>query len=279
VLLVLIDRALMAYRSVALLCTIEADRRPPIGPLMRIFFVSTFLGTFLPASVGGDLVRSYSLAKLNVDGGDAVASVLMDRVLGVAAVLAMALVGLTLAPSLSRNPTILAGLALAGALCVVVIAAVFSRAAARLAAALASRMPIGAVRRAASRVLDSVRKYSAYPRQLAAVLAGSIGVQVLRIVQAYYLGRGLGIDASPLVYFAFIPLILLVMLLPVTFNGIGTGQAAFVWFFAQAGVPAASAFTLSVLFIALGIIGNLPGAILYLTGPPKGGHYARGVHT
>ena len=43
---------------------------------MRIFFVSTFVGTFLPASVGGDAVRAYSLAQLNVDGGDAVASVL-----------------------------------------------------------------------------------------------------------------------------------------------------------------------------------------------------------
>ena len=31
VLLVLVDRALMAYRWVALLCTIESERRPPIG--------------------------------------------------------------------------------------------------------------------------------------------------------------------------------------------------------------------------------------------------------
>ena len=61
---------------------------------MRIFFVSTFVGTFLPASVGGDAVRAYSLAKLNVGGGDAVASVFMDRMLGVASVLVMALVGL-----------------------------------------------------------------------------------------------------------------------------------------------------------------------------------------
>ena len=67
-------------------------------------------------------------------------------------------------------------------------------------------------------------------------------------------------------YFAFIPLILLVMLLPVTFNGIGTSQAAFVWFFGRVGVPAAAAFALSVLFVALGIVGNLPGGILYAIG-------------
>ncbi len=103
VLLVLVDRALMAYRWVALLCTIEADRRPPMAPLMRVFFVSTFVGTFLPASIGGDIVRSYRLARLNVDAGDAVASVLMDRLLGVASIFLMALAGLALARDLAQN--------------------------------------------------------------------------------------------------------------------------------------------------------------------------------
>ena len=96
------------------------------------------------------------------------------------------------------------------------------------------------------------------------MLASSIAVQVLRVIQAYYLGRGLGIDVPLFTYFAFIPLILLAMLLPVTFNGIGTSQAAFLWFFGHAGVPLPAAFALSVLFVALGIIGNLPGALLYV---------------
>ncbi len=70
---------------------------------MRIFFVSTFVGTFLPASVGGDAVRAYSLSRLNVNGGDAVASVFMDRMLGVASVLLMALVGLGSSRDLAGN--------------------------------------------------------------------------------------------------------------------------------------------------------------------------------
>ena len=65
------------------------------------------------------------------------------------------------------------------------------------------------------------------------------------------------------------PLILLVMLLPVTFNGIGTSQAAFVWFFGRAGIPAPPAFALSVLFVALGVVGNLPGGLLYAFGRAK----------
>jgi uncharacterized protein (TIRG00374 family) len=266
-LLVLLDRTLMAYRWVALLCTIEADRRPPIAPLMRVFFVSTFVGTFLPASIGGDVVRSYGLARLNVDAGAAVASVLMDRLLGVASILLMALLGLTLARNLASNAAIIAALAVAAAVCLAALLLIFNARLAALASAAAARLPSGGVRRTAVAVFDSVRKYAAHSPRLAAVLACSVAVQALRVVQAYFLGRGLGIDAPASAYFAFVPLILLVMLLPVTFNGIGTAQAAFVWFFAQAGVPSPAAFALSVLFIALGIVGNLPGAVLYALGP------------
>ena len=62
------------------------------------------------------------------------------------------------------------------------------------------------------------------------------------------------------------PLILLVMLLPITVNGIGTSQAAFIWFFARAQTPPHEAFVLSVLFVALQVVGNLPGAFLGAAG-------------
>jgi uncharacterized protein (TIRG00374 family) len=265
VMLVLADRALMAYRWVVLLCTLEADRRPPLGALMRIFFVSTFIGTFLPASVGGEAVRAYSLSKLDVGIGDAVASVFMDRMLGVASLLLLAVSGLLLARDLAGNVTILASLAVAAAICMGTLIVIFSETAAAWAARLIAMLP-GAAQALAQTMLTSVRRYAIYHRQLVNVLGGSVVVQILRIVQAYFIGRGLGIEASLVAYFSFIPLILLVMLLPVTFNGIGTSQAAFVWFFARIGVPAAASFALSVLFVALGIVGNLPGGLLYATG-------------
>ena len=118
--------------------------------------------------------------------------------------------------------------------------------------------------------MESIQRYATHHAQLAKVLVGSVAVQALRILQAYYLGRSLGIEASLSTYFAFLPLILLVMLLPVTVSGLGTGQAAFLWFFSRAGVPAAAAFALSMLYIGLGIVGNLPGGILYATSRRSG---------
>ena len=46
------------------------------------------------------------------------------------------------------------------------------------------------------------------------------------------------------VYFALVPIILLIVLMPITINGIGTTQAGFVWLFGRAGVGSAPAFAL-----------------------------------
>src|SRR5262249_4028455 len=113
--LVLVHRTLLACRWLRLLCIIDRADRPPLAETMRIFFVSTFVGTFLPASIGADAVRAYGMTRLNVRGRDAVASVFMDRMLGVASILVMAAVGLTLARGLRGNGTVVLALVVGGA--------------------------------------------------------------------------------------------------------------------------------------------------------------------
>lgn len=266
--LVVVDRALMAYRWIVLLRPIDRTARPPLGSLIRVFFVSTFAGTFLPASVGGDLVRAYGLSQLRVQPGQAVASVLMDRFIGLVSILVVGVVGLTIAQAgdLASGATVAFPLAAATGLSLAAGAVVFSERAASAAQRLALALPSERLRRIAIDLTRATRSYGQHHADLGNVLFGSIAVQALRILQAYCLGLALAIDAPLATYFALIPLILLVMLLPVSINGIGPSQLAFVWFFGRAGVPDAQAFALSVLFVALGIVGNLPGGVLYAFG-------------
>ena len=264
ILLVVVDRGLMAYRWLVLLRPVAAEWLPRFATVMQIFFVSTFLGTFLPASIGGDVVRAYSLARHDANGTPAaVASVFMDRMLGVASILVLGVVALPFVPDLATDRIILAGLLVAAIACGVTLLLVFSVRAARTAQRLLVLLPVAAVQRAAVGIVNAIQQYAASHRELLLVLGASVGVQVLRVVQAYCLGRALDMATPLAVYFAFVPLILLAMLLPVTINGLGTSQAAFVWFFARTGVAAADAFALSILFVALGIVGNLPGGVLY----------------
>jgi uncharacterized protein (TIRG00374 family) len=265
--LVLIDRALMAYRAVALLAPIEPRRRPPLGDVVRIFFESTFLGTFLPASIGGDAARAFALAQLQVPGAAAVASVLMDRLLGVVSILIVGVAGLLLSRrgDFASTRAIELSLTIGGLAALAASTVVFSERAAAIAQYIAARLPFAPLRRIGGDLTRATRAYGTHHGTLAAVLAASVAVQAIRIVQAYCLGRSLHIDATLAVYFEFIPLILLVMLLPVSINGIGPSQVAFVWFFAKAGVPDAQSFALSILFVALGIVGNLPGGLIWAT--------------
>jgi uncharacterized protein (TIRG00374 family) len=262
--LVLLDRALMAYRWIGLLGALSPGTRPPLAEVMRIFFVSTFTGTFLP-SVGADMYRAYLLAQLNVRPAESAASVLIDRVLGVVSMVLVAAAALFFLSD-RDIPGLFPALALAAAGCVAAAAAVFSERAALLAVRAAEQVPLPYLHHVARGLTDAVRRYADHRGALLSVLALSIGVQILRVVQAYCLGRALGIDATFMTYLAFIPVIVLVMQIPITISGLGTSQYAFEWLFGRAGVPSPQSVALSILFIALGIIGNLPGAILYVFG-------------
>jgi hypothetical protein len=263
--LVLLDRTLMAYRWLVLLRTSSAGPLP-LRAVLRVFLVSTFVGTFLPASVGGDAVRSIALARHGVPMADAVASVLVDRVLGTVSLLLLAAASIWFAPP--GLPGWLApvtlGLAIVG--CIAVVLGLFDTTAERWTQGLIGRFTRGKLHKAGTNLLTSLRSYNHYPRALGNVLVGSIGVQLLRITQAWLLGLALGLTPGFTAYLVYIPVILVVMLLPVTINGLGTSQAAFVWLFAASGVATADAFALSILFLALGTLGNLPGGLLYATG-------------
>jgi uncharacterized protein (TIRG00374 family) len=256
--LTLFDRSLMAWRWLVLLRPIPAADRPSLARIMRIFFVSTFVGTFLPASVGGDLVRAYALAKDRVPMSLAAASVAMDRALGVVSILLLGLVSLAAAPRQSP-PGMWIVISLGTTACLALAAVIFSTRAAVVVSSLLDWLPGTLLRRLAAKLLGAVREYRFHHAALASVLAGSVGVQVLRVMQAWLLGVGLGIAAPLPAYFVCIPIILLVMLLPVTMNGLGTSQAAFVWCFGAIGVARSDAFALSILFVALGVVGNLYG--------------------
>jgi hypothetical protein len=265
--LVVADRTLMALRWLWLLGPFS--RRPDgshsvhLGTALHVFFVSTFVGTFLPASIGSDAVRAAAMNRSGVPMADAVASVFMDRVLGILSLLIMSVAGLWGARELPAQEAVMAALVLTALGCGAVAFAVFSPRMAVLLTAVLRRLPGIRAHRAGAAVLEAVQRYAAHHRLLAAVTSASVGVQMLRVLQAWCLGLGLGLAAPLSAYFSFVPLILLVMLLPVTVSGLGTSQAAFVLFFAAAGVPAAGAFALSLLFIALGVVGNLPGGILW----------------
>jgi Lysylphosphatidylglycerol synthase TM region len=66
----------------------------PIGSLLASYFAGMFVSIFLPGSFGGDVYRSYQIGQRIKDTEVAIASVFLERFTGLAAVFALALIGL-----------------------------------------------------------------------------------------------------------------------------------------------------------------------------------------
>jgi len=186
----------------------------------------------------------------------------MDRALGVLSVVIVAAVALPFATVNGRGELV-AILAVVAAVCAVAAAVVFSERAADVVRATAARIPIPLLHKVTAALTAAVRAYAHHHGALLRVLVESILVQIFRVVQAWCLGQALGIGLSLTTYFAFIPLIVFIMQIPITPNGLGTTQVAFDRFLVPQGAAPPQVFALSVLFLGLGILGSLPGGVLY----------------
>lgn len=256
--LVAVDRCVMILRWILLLrarainiSTAEAT---------RLFLVSSFVGSFLPAGVGADAARAYGLSRDSATGSDAVASVAVDRLLGVLSLVVMAVVGIV-----SWTPEGRSDWRIAAAIIVMAVACGSAFWANEILRFVIPDHRHGRYfTRRVLKLADAVGRYRGHRGVLLHVMAWSIVVQVLRVTQAYLLGLGLGMTVPYAYFLLFMPLGLLLLLLPISVSGFGVPQAGFVWMLKPMGVPDSQSFALSTLIVLTGLAGNLPGLLLWL---------------
>ena len=265
--LVFLDRAVMAWRWIQLLRASGSGADPRLGAVMRVFFISSFAGTFMPGA--GDAARAIGVARLDVRGGDAVGSVVVDRLLGMLSMLALGLAGLLAAGPLVERRVLLLAVVVAIAAAAASILLLFDSRVLGGLVRLAGRGRVPRVERLAGKALAGIRQYGRHRRVLVVVFAASLAVQAIRTLQAWCLGLAIGMSVAGIWYVAFVPLITLVMQVPISVSGIGTSQVGFQYLFSSVGGDAALAVVLSVLYLALGWVGILPGGLLIMTGPSR----------
>ncbi len=258
--LVLLDRAVMIWRWILLLRA--SGTAIDTATASRIFLISSFVGSFLPAGVGGDAARAYALGQRTSRRGAAVASVAVDRILGVVAIALMGAIGVAFYMGRHADPQIrVAAITSAVAVLVGSVAAVWADRWLRwLPRAWHDWTPV----RLPLRIADAMAAYRGTPRALVRVFALSVLVQVLRILQAYGLGLGLGLTVPFAYYLVFMPIGLLMLLLPISISGFGLPQGVIMWLLRPVGVPDELSLALATLIVLSGLFGNLPGAWLYL---------------
>ena len=261
--LVAADRAVMIWRWVILLRA--RGTAITASSAASIYLVSSFVGGY--TALAGDAARAYTLSRRTEQGSEAVASVAVDRVLGLLSILVIALIGIAIAGAqMAENAVaIFAAVAvvLVSGAAAVLYADRWIRAA--LPGAWHETRPGGRVLRLA----DALGAYREHRSAIVAVSVLSIGVQLLRILQAYLLGVAIGITVPFSYYLLFMPAGLIALMMPISLAGFGAPQGLIVWLLQPRGVPQADALALSTLIVLSGIVANLPGAALYLRTPAQ----------
>jgi uncharacterized protein (TIRG00374 family) len=228
--------------------------------LVRAYFVAYTGGQLLPTSVGGDAVRIFETTRRHPGrGGPIAASIILERVLGGAATLVLAAVGFLLAIG---NYDIGAYLWIEGAFVagtILLAVLLFSRRLRPLLARTAPLLRFLRVERPVRAVYEGLHSYRDNVGLMLGVFILTLAVQVVRVLGIWMCGKAVGVDLSPKPYYVMGPLFFLIMLLPITLNGIAVRETFFVDFLGKLGVGADAAFATGFLYFVVVVCMSLPG--------------------
>ena len=236
-----------------------------LGTLTKSFLVATFFNNFLPSNIGGDVVRVADTAPFAGSKTLATTVVLLDRILGLIALLAVAAAASALAASGGRW---LAGtgyvwLALVGIAAGLFVFMRFPDSVSRIlktagegrAAALQTRV---------NNLAHAVERFGSDPAAVWLAFAGAVAVQGLLVLFYVCAARSLAVPLPLLAAAVIVPVSLAVQMAPISINGFGVREAVFAFFFTSLGFDVGSALTLSLGSAALIMLFSLSGGGVFL---------------
>jgi uncharacterized protein (TIRG00374 family) len=236
----------------------------PLGPLSASYLVATFFNNFMPSNIGGDVIRVRDSYRYTRSTTTALAVVAIDRIVGLGALYALAVVAyLTGGPAVRRlagaTPVVVGLGALFG-----VLAYVFFRPG--IARRLMSVSGLEAYEWARKRFAGVQAAVHVYRQRVSAVwaaFAGSVALQALVICYYYTIAHALAIPLPFNSCFLMVPLCTLVQTVPVSFNGWGIRESLYIIYFRQIGLPRDSALAFSLVGAGLIVLLSLSGAVVW----------------
>ncbi len=218
------------------------------------YFVGMYFNLFLPTSVGGDVLKVMFLSRGEAKKLKASFSVIMDRLLGLTAMFCLGA-----GASIIYKGIIPANFS--SLLCIsfvmLLIAPVILI---RVHHIISKTWPEFAQR------LSPLKQLWQKPKTITAGFLLSLILQALGMGAVALLANDMTLSPHPAFYFAAFPLVAVITLLPLSFNGIGIREGGFVYFMGIKGVPPEKALTLSLSFFAIQVTASLIGGLAYIVG-------------
>lgn len=238
----------------------ELGIEPGIWRLIRLYLLGYFVNLLVPSYVGGDIARTVAAAK-GADKAKAFSATFLERYTGLVAMVAMALVGVAFsaaATPMIRTATLLIGL---GTLVASVV--IFLSYASKCARYLRCPDKIVTI---TERIEAGMRSGLSRPSVLAKAAALSLLFHLLTIVNTGAVGFAVGwVDIPWVDLVVVVPLILLIGAIPVSPQGLGIQEGAFLFFLASIGATDAQGIAIGIILRAKSyFLALLGGALWFL---------------
>jgi len=230
--------------------------------IIQVDFASTFLSLFVPSTISLDLFRAYGLSKEVASKKQAASSIIVDRALSLFALIVVANVSVVLFYKTIAVPEVayISTSTLVGFVAVVLI--IDSRFVIRFLSRYEATIKKYKILQKLGELRESINEYKLHKSKLVKVFLLSVAMQTLRIV-VYYLAS-LAVNANiPFQYFMiFTPIVMFLVMLPISLAGIGLRESSFVYFFTKVGVLGTIAFAIPALVSLMVVISVLPGGVI-----------------
>jgi glycosyltransferase 2 family protein len=240
---------------------------------MISYLVGIAFSTVTPAKMG-DVLRIFYVKKKDVEYGDAVSALIMDRIIDMLMLFLIGILALLMFSWFYGIQVIPVWIvALIAAAFVVFVIVIFNR---RIMEAVC--MPLIRVlipERWKERVMVQFNHYFIglnmllnAPASMAKAVSAGLVSWILPFFYAYFMALALSISLPLNFFVVIIPIIAIIELLPVSISGIGTRDLALIYLFGLQGVSpeAAVAFSILYLFICYWMIGII-GILVWLKYP------------
>ncbi len=222
--------------------------------------ISFFFNNFLPSGLGMDMIRSaYAGGKKNFE--KALGASIMERILGM---IGMMLIGITAVFSGKAEFVKLSILYIG---LILVIALIYYLLTSLKVFWLKEKLLSIKFLNLGDSIRKFYRAFKIYKNKRKTILVGigySILVQVLIILINYFIAEGLTISIPIFALIAYIPIITVISLIPITINGLGLREAAYVYFFCLLNITEGQAMSLSLVFFITSVIASCAGGIVFV---------------
>jgi hypothetical protein len=223
------------------------------------YFIGMFFNLFLPTTIGGDVAKCFYLSKSPDSPGKLMSlySVFMDRFTGLLIISFMASLGL-LSPLgqninwLIKLPFVFLSLALLLCLFIPDILLLKFK-----------------ENRFITNLSKTIKTFVDKPNLSFQILLIGLIFHLMVILIHIFIAKMIGIHISSLYYFIVYPISALAGFFPLSFNGIGPREYAYVTLFALAGVKAPDAISFSIIWFAIVFVSSLFGTIFYIKSDKK----------